>query len=207
MTARTVVSTLRHAQTTYGAQNRYAGSIDVPLSEEGARQAAEAAPRLEGAQFDVVITSNLHRAVETARILAGDVRTLVQTDLCRERTFGIMEGMTWEEVQGLDPPVLFIEVGGDLHSVNPAGAEPFEDVWERAKQFREILFQRYSGASILVISHGVFLQMFHGLLRGLSCIESLGAYPANLELSTFQFAGTQLESVTVTKLGGDGTHF
>jgi broad specificity phosphatase PhoE len=113
-----------------------------------------------------------------------------------------MEGLTWDDVQNLDPPILFIEVGNDLHSVNLQGGEPFENVWERAKRFRRFLFREHKGSSILVVSHGVFLQMFHGVLRGLSCIESLAVYPANLELVTCQFSGDQLIEEKMVKLVG-----
>ncbi len=100
----------------------------------------------------------------------------------------------------LNPPVLLIEVGGDLHTVNPRGGEPLEDVWQRAKKFRNYLFNHHAGQTILVVSHGVFLQMLHGVLRGSSCIESLAHYPANLELYTFRFSGKQLVSDTSAKL-------
>jgi broad specificity phosphatase PhoE len=103
-----------------------------------------------------------------------------------------MEGLTLEEVRSLDPPVLFIEVGNDAHSVNPKDGEPFEDVWERAKRFARLIFREYKGSRVLVVSHGVFLQMLHGVLRGSNCIESLSEYPANLGLATFRFSGRRL---------------
>jgi probable phosphoglycerate mutase len=202
MTIRTSISTLRHAHTQYNAERRYAGSIDIPISEVGARDAQQAAPKLAEIKFDMIITSKLQRAIQTARILIGDSTPIIQNELCNERNFGVMEGLTWEDIQTLQPPVLMINVGNDLHTVNPKGGEPFEDVWERAKRFRNLLFQAYAGANILVVSHGVFLQMFHGLLRGLSCIESLGVYPSNLELARFQFAGEQLVEEKVTRLLG-----
>jgi probable phosphoglycerate mutase len=202
MTIRTSISTLRHAHTQYNAERRYAGSIDIPISEAGARDAQQAAPKLAEIKFDMIITSKLQRAIQTARILIGDSTPIIQNELCNERNFGVMEGLTWEDIQTLQPPVLMINVGNDLHTVNPKGGEPFEDVWERAKRFRNLLFQAYAGANILVVSHGVFLQMFHGLLRGLSCIESLGVYPSNLELARFQFAGEQLVEEKVTRLLG-----
>jgi broad specificity phosphatase PhoE len=95
-----------------------------------------------------------------------------------------------------------INVGNDLHTVNPKGGEPFEDVWDRAKRFRSLLFQAYAGANLLVVSHGVFLQMFHGVLRGLNCIESLGVYPSNLEMARFQFIDGQMVEEKVTRLLG-----
>lgn len=198
----TTISTLRHAHTQYNAERRYAGSIDIPLSEVGVRDAQAAAQKLVEIKFDMVITSKLKRAMQTAEILIGDTAPIIHNELCNERNFGIMEGLTWEDVQSLQPPVLMITVGNDLHTVNPKGGEPFEDVWERARRFHQLLFQAYAGANILVVSHGVFLQMFHGVLRGLTCIESLAIYPSNLELARFQFEEMRLVSEQVTRLLG-----
>jgi broad specificity phosphatase PhoE len=201
MPVETTISTIRHAHTAYNAEKRYAGSIDVSLSEAGICDARTAAAKLAGLTFDVVITSALKRSIETARILIGGATPFVVSKLCNERNFGIMEGLTWDEVHALEPPVLFIEVGNDTHSVNPKGGEPFEDVWARAEKFRRFIFREFKGASVLVVSHGVFLQMFHGVLRGLSCIEALAVYPANLELARFQFAGQRLVEERTFRLG------
>ncbi len=93
-----------------------------------------------------------------------------------------------------------INVGNDLHTVNPSGGEPFEDVWQRANTFQQFLFENYEGKNILVISHGVFLQLFHGLLRGRNCIESLASYPSNLELYRFHFCDNHLMGEKVVRL-------
>ena len=201
MRVETTIHTIRHTQTAYNVDRRYAGTIDVPLSEAGIRDAREAASKLAGVTFDVVVTSTLKRTIDTAHLLVDGKVPVVHSKLCDERNFGVMEGLTWDEVQTLEPRVLFVEVGNDLHSVNPQGGEPFEEVWERAKRFRRVLFREHRGSSILVISHGVFLQMFHGVLRGLSCIESLAVYPSNLELATFRFSGNRLIEDRLVRLG------
>lgn len=192
MACKTIINTIRHAQTSYNAEKRYAGSVDISLNEKGVLESREAAVKLSGLHFDVVITSTLKRTMETAQILVSDHTPIVQSKLCVERNSGAFEGSTWQEVQNFQPPVLWIEVGNDTHSVNPQGSEPFEQVWKRARKFRNWLFREYSGCNILVVSHGTFLQMFHGLLRGLNCIESLAFYPSNLELATFCFNGKRL---------------
>jgi len=200
MTIDTVIHTLRHGHTLYNADKRYAGSIDIPLSEKGISDCRQAASKLGGYKFDIIITSRMKRALETAQLLITDDTEIVQNKLCNERNFGIMEGHTWDEVVKFDPPVLMINVGNDLHTVNPKGGEPFEDVWQRAKKFHRFLFTNYRGKSILIISHGVFLQMFHGCLRGLSCIESLGFFPSNLELASFYYSDDRLIKENVVKL-------
>jgi len=198
----TTIHTIRHAPTSYNAEKRYAGMIDVPLNEKGIREAREAAAKLAGVSFDVVITSTLKRSIETAHLLVSNGAQFVQCGLCNERNFGVMEGLTWDEVQNLEPRVLFIAVGNDLHSVNPQGGEPFEVLWERATRFRRFIFREFRGSNILVVSHGVFMQMFHGVLRGLSCIESLAVYPSSLELAIFQFSDNRLVEEKVVKLAG-----
>lgn len=202
MATETIINTIRHGHTSYNAEKRYAGSIDVPLNETGIRDSMEAAEKLKHSHFDVVIASTLRRSIETAEILVGGSNHITTSKLCIERNFGIMEGLTWNDVQNLEPKVLMINVGNDLHTVNPKGGEPFEDVWERAKKFRRFIFKNYRGKNVLVVSHGVFMQMFHGVLRGLSCIESLAVYPSNLELATFRFCDNQLVDEKVVKLVG-----
>jgi broad specificity phosphatase PhoE len=207
MAIETIINTVRHGKTGFNAARRYAGSIDISLSQEGIRDCKAAVKKLEGVKFDVVVTSTLRRAIETAEILAGSSKNMVKSKLCVERNFGIFEGKTWDEVQDIHPPVLYITVGNDLHSVNPQGSEPFEDVWMRAKKFRNYLFHYYRGKKILVVSHGVFLQMFHGVLRGSSCIESLSACPSSLESSTFRFLGYRLVEEKKRKLVSDKSKF
>jgi broad specificity phosphatase PhoE len=202
MAIETSIHTIRHAHTKYNAEKRYAGTIDVSLSDKGIQETRLASSRLMrmGIGFDIIVTSTMKRSIETAHLLFGDGTKFIESKLCDERNFGIMEGHTWDEVQQFKPKILFIAVGDDLHSVNPLGGEHFEDLWERAKKFKRFLFTKYLGKNILVVSHGVFLQMFHGVLKGSSCIESLGTYPSNLELASFYFLGKRLIEMKTNKL-------
>ena len=200
MEQKTFIHTIRHGHTAYNAEKRYAGSIDIPLSEEGKNSCLQASTNLAFYHFDVAVTSELQRAIETAQIMIKSDVPIIQNPLCNERNFGIMEGHTWDEVLKLEPPILLIDVGNDLHTVNPKGGEPFEKVWDRAQKFSKFLFRNFKGKSILVVSHGVFLQMFHGYIRGLSCIESLAYFPSNLQLSSFTFMNRKLIDEKVVKL-------
>jgi 2,3-bisphosphoglycerate-dependent phosphoglycerate mutase len=200
MPVKTIIHTIRHGHTSYNAEKRYAGTIDIPLSEKGIKDCREVSKKLARYPIDVVVTSAMKRTIETARLLAPGKPKIIQTALCNERRFGIMEGHTWKEVVKFDPPVLMIDVGNDLHTVNPKNGEPFEDVWQRAKNFRNFLFKNHKGKNVLVVSHGVFLQMFHGVLKGLNCIESLAVMPSNLELSSFHFSGNRLTEAKIVKL-------
>ena len=185
----TVIATLRHARTQHGSERRYAGSMDVPLSDPGRDDCRRARPWLAHSRYDVILSSPQARALETARLVAPADSSIEIDPLIVERRYGVMEGRTWEEVQTIEPPILFIEVGGNRHSVNPWNGEPFEDIWRRAQQFSRRVLERHAGRRILVVSHSAFLQMLHGVLLGRNCIESLDSEVANLELSTFTLNG------------------
>ena len=196
----TTITTIRHAETSYNRDKRYAGTIDVPLTKAGMQDALEASKKMQGMDFDVVITSTLKRAIETSRILVDENIPLVQNQLCNERDYGKMQGLTADEVKSIKLKIMYINVGGIDHSVNPHGGEPFESLRTRAEKFHRFVFKNYRGSNILIVSHGVFLQQFHGLIRGKSCIESLGIEVPNLELTAFRFRRSRLISESSMRL-------
>lgn len=202
MSVITRISTVRHGRTDYGVEHRYAGTIDVGLSDQGSEETREAAAGLDSGRWDLVISSPQKRALETARLLVGDSGLPhVVVEQVRERNYGVMEGLTPLEVEDLHPPVLFVQVGDETHSVNPQGGESLEEVWDRARRVRKLVFSAHRGLSLLIVSHGTFLQMFHGVLRRSNLIESLLRYPANLELTTFEFEDDRLVSEESRLLG------
>jgi len=203
MSGYTVINTIRHAETHYNREKRYAGTIDVPLSTAGIRDTLEACEKLKSidAQFDVIIMSPLKRAIETARLLVDANVRFVKCELCIERDYGKMQGLTEDEVKLIRPKIRYINVGGVDHSLNPpGGGETFEELRQRARQFYRFVFTGYQGSNILVVSHGVFLQQFHGLIRGKRWIESLASYPSNLELRSFRFKASRLLGESSIKL-------
>src|ERR1700678_1915329 len=81
-------------------QKRYAGRSDVPLTDAGVDQAAAAAKRLASAGIEVIVTSPLLRATQTAQEVAEVTGVPVVTDNgFRETDFGAWEGLTFAEVR------------------------------------------------------------------------------------------------------------
>src|ERR687896_1462162 len=107
----TLLSTVRHGLTELNRDKRVGGRYDAPLIEEGRRQARQANGSFDGTAFDVVISSPLSRALETAEIIAGVSREdIVVEEGCTERSFGEMEGLRPAQVRERPPPGRYVRI-------------------------------------------------------------------------------------------------
>ena len=100
----TRVIVVRHGQTEWNVEARIQGQGDSRLTAEGLSQAQAIAARLATEPFDVLVSSDLGRAAETARAIGERCAkpTVFDTRL-RERCFGVGEGMTYEEIDRAYP--------------------------------------------------------------------------------------------------------
>jgi probable phosphoglycerate mutase len=147
-----LVYLIRHGQTQFNADGRVQGWLDVPLNDVGRSQAQRLAQRFTGRPIDIVFTSPLARAAETARALAapGDLQ-LIFDDRLREYNMGDWTGKTGDEISaeaselGLDDPLIPIP-----------GGESAMDMRTRVSAFVKDLSLRHSRAfrSVAVVSHG-----------------------------------------------------
>ena len=182
----TLLFTVRHGLTELNRDKRVGGRYDVPLIEEGRRQAREANGSFDGTHFDVVISSPLSRALETAEIIAGVRREeIVVEDGCTERSFGEMEGLTPAQVKERLPQVRYVRIGHVDYSLNPPGGETFEQLHERARRFLERTLELHGGKKIIHFGHENFLQQLHGVIHGLGPMKSLERAILNCELNQF----------------------
>ena len=96
-----LVYVARHGETDWNAANRWQGRTDIPLNDRGRAQARALAERLRLVPFGGVVSSDLSRAYETARIVAGELKVaLAYADPeLRERSFGVFEGLTRAECE------------------------------------------------------------------------------------------------------------
>lgn len=103
--ARRLVYLTRHGETDWNVAGRWQGHTDVPLNDNGRAQARAVAEALRGEGLPAIVSSDLSRAEETARIIGtslGIELAYVDADL-RERMFGIFEGLTLEECERIHP--------------------------------------------------------------------------------------------------------
>ncbi|BCB02545.1 histidine phosphatase family protein [Bacillus sp. KH172YL63] len=147
----TTIGFIRHGITEWNILGRAQGTSDIPLNKEGRRQASLMGERLlNEADWDVMIASDLSRAIETAGIIGNKINMPIHhyETRIREINCGEIEGTT-EEAR-------LMRWGSNWRNLD-LGMERFEDVGERGKEVAEELVQLYNGKRILIVSHGALI--------------------------------------------------
>lgn len=160
MNASTLVI-IRHGETEWNKTYRLMGSSDLPLNRTGKLQAKRVAKYLKDYPFDLIATSPLTRAQQTANAVASyhpGTPVIVVPEL-REREFGVLEGMEHDTVNALHPQIVFHTVW-QYPNHRPEGGESVLDVLTRAKAALTYLTEEFGGKSIAVVSHGAFIRIF-----------------------------------------------
>ena len=148
----TVTTLLRHGQTQMSVQKRYAGVSDAPLTETGSAQAAAAAKRLASAGIEIIVTSPLLRARQTAEAAAAvcDAEVIVDEGF-RETDFGAWDGLTFAEVKDRWPAEMSAWLADP--AVAPPAGESFDAVRERVGAALARVLASYPSRRVLIVSH------------------------------------------------------
>jgi len=185
-----ILHVTRHGETDYNAAERYAGSTDVPLNQIGLAQAAELARRLEGMEFDAVISSPMLRARQTADVVCAalGMKYGIYEEFA-ERNVGVYEGLTRGEVKERYPD-LWNRRCTSLPDDAPDGGETLRQVCARIDGGMERLLREYRGGEILLICHGFAARAVHRYCRGLSFEEMAGFFLGNCEVVKYILEGS-----------------
>ena len=103
---------IRHGQTTWNEKGLLQGSVDIELNESGREVAGKMGEKLEDTPFDVIFSSPLIRAYETACLIRGHRNIpIIRDERLREICFGDLEGKNYREIfmEG-SPYITFFEV-------------------------------------------------------------------------------------------------
>lgn len=154
---------VRHAQTEWNALGKAQGHSDIPLDDEGRRQAEALGAAFSNLRLDRVVSSDLCRAVETAESVAGGNFKLVLNADLRERDLGAWEGWDFTRL-GRRIEEESRAQGVPAHSVRPPGGESIDDVWRRIEPFVEEL--KLSSGATAVVTHGAMCSVILAQLLG-----------------------------------------
>jgi probable phosphoglycerate mutase len=180
---------IRHGATVLTAEDRFAGSTNVELSDEGRAQARTLAERLETEVVAAVYASPLKRTVDTAAIIAAPHRLEpVTRDGLREIDHGRWEGLTRKEVAAS-----FCDEYNawehDPFTFAPEGGEAGVSVMARALPVIRDIVTRHAGCTVAIVSHKATIRLVLASLLGIDARgyrDRLDQAPACLNVVDFK---------------------
>lgn len=142
----------RHGETVDNANQVMQGQTQGQLNDRGVVQAEDLRRHLSDRHIDAVVSSDLHRAVQTARILAAGWGLAVDTTpLLRERDWGSFTGRYIPSLKGEPWP-------GDV--------EPMDALLARAGQCLNFFREHYEGKTVLAVGHGIINKAIQAVYYG-----------------------------------------
>lgn len=185
----TRVFLVRHGATVLSAEDRFAGSTDVALSDLGREQARRLAARLSSEKIAAVYASPMSRTIETAQIFAVAHGLEVQTrDALREISHGRWEQLTRKEVEERFPEEA-AEWEEDPFTFAPQGGESGLAVTARALPVLLELVRQHDGGTVLIVSHKATIRLLISSLLGFDprrYRDNLDLKPASLSIVDFK---------------------
>jgi len=136
---------VRHGETEWNRLGRIQGATDIPLNDTGRDQARATGEKMQGRKWDVIVSSPLSRALETANIIASCIGLPEPTPVpdIVERNYGEAEGMTGPELESFypdDTPV--------------PGRETREAVKVRVLAAIHSIAAANKGKNVIIVAHG-----------------------------------------------------
>jgi broad specificity phosphatase PhoE len=149
----TRVLLVRHGQSQGNAERRFGGHSPTPLSKLGHRQAEATARALANERVTAIYSSDLLRAVQTAEPLARATGLEIkQTSALRERSVGLMEGLTFEEAAAAHPDEYAALLRRDFEHILNDG-ESYRQLLDRAAAELDRAVEQHRGGTITLFSH------------------------------------------------------
>lgn len=147
---------VRHGETAWNAEGRLQGQTDIPLNDLGRAQAHAAGQRLGADPWDILVSSTLGRAVETAELIGQNLGLALTERITglQERNYGDAEG---EVVRDLPRPQIDALLGS---------GEPEDQVAHRALLVLHDLVQRHEGRRIIAVAHGTLIRLVLDVITG-----------------------------------------
>jgi broad specificity phosphatase PhoE len=164
---------IRHGESEANVKHLFAGQWDTPLTDLGRQQARLAAEGAKLLNINVIISSSLSRAADTAKIIADEINLpddkLIISDLFRERNYGVFQKEPYDKADGIDFD-------------NVRHAETTTSLRKRAKAAVDFL-NKLEANNILVVSHGTFGRV---LQQQILDLDSAIEVPIELEIPNAQ---------------------
>ena len=181
---------IRHAQSKGNEANVVQGHIDTGLSELGNKQAKSLSTHFNPGDLNVIYSSDLDRAIQTAKPIADKLNLEIKIDSdLREADFGIWEKLTYEEVREKYPQEY--NAWHTNYHIRPSWLESFKSHQNRIqKAIKKILSDNNTADRIAVFTHGGSIKTQVGYFNKLSGEELTQLKTANCSLTLLKFNST-----------------
>ncbi|MBN1486352.1 MAG: alpha-ribazole phosphatase [Anaerolineae bacterium] len=158
----------RHGLTEWNVEQRHQGDTDVPLNDTGRNQAKALARRLAQEKVDIIYTSDLSRARETAQEVARLKPVPLYADKrLRELAFGEWQGLTHDQIVQRDPELWQAWLNDRMNNCAPGG-ETLAEFAERTRSLLTELIAKHQDQTALLVAHGGNVSVMLCLLLNLS---------------------------------------
>lgn len=166
MNDRFIIAISRHGQTDSNVSRLWVGRRDDELNERGKEQAKALAEDLKGYNFDFVISSDKKRAIETAKIVSRELEIPYwgAMEILRDRDYGEVEGLSSEQILSKFGIWMTNALSPELDNIK--GAEKVMEIYDRVRNFVDLIKKRFEGRSMVVVAHGSFVRAFYELYVG-----------------------------------------
>ncbi len=155
-----VLYVTRHGATLKNELGLIQGQTECDLSNKGIEEAEKLATTVKNIDIDVVISSPLKRAYETARIITEGRLPINTDDRLIERDWGMCEGAHIEEVDTVKCWNFFLNTDDN-------GIERVQDLLARVSEFLEDVKVKYKDKNVLVVAHSAVLRAIHYCLHSI----------------------------------------
>ena len=151
---------VRHGQTDQNVLGLVQGDTESDLTEKGREEAKALQELVESLDIDVVVSSPLRRALDTAKLITNNKKEIIIDDRLIERDFGLSEGKPVDEE--LTVKYWNFKLNTDINEV-----EKVQDLMFRITEFLEDIRTRYSNEKVLVVAHSAILRAIHYAISGI----------------------------------------
>ncbi len=177
-----LLTLIRHGQSTFNLDNRFTGSLDVPLTSLGIQEAHHAGIKLKGFTYAAAYTSMLKRAQKTLEIILQEIKQrdipITQNAALDERMYGSLQGLDKAEIiKKFGEPQ--VELWRRSFAIRPPNGESLEDTFNRTIPYFKSTIepQLKSNKNILIVAHGNSLR---ALMMYLEDIEAVTIATVNI---------------------------
>lgn len=192
---------VRHGQTDAKLNRLIQGQGDGPLNATGRQQAEALGVHLQGVKLDLIISSTLQRAYDTARAIARHHQLeVIRSAFIVEWNCGLLDGLPAEEFRQK-----IKESGLPLSQFRPPGGETLAEVRQRAATFMTEMLVPRDQQTILVCSHGDFLRALLSLMRGITIEEAASLHLDNASYTVVEHVNGSWETLGLNQLAGKST--